>query len=179
MRSKIYKKILFVIPVVLVAFLLLAYFIGLQSKTYSIKLQESSQNPATQHKIEQLPNSQDLNGFEKTNSSGIFSEENEVDEKIIEVSLKVQDKTYIQKIKEKSSAYELMNQLKNQGLTFTANEYSDLGFFITEINGVKEDRKSKNYWTLYLNNKEATVGVSKLILKAGDSIEWKLENRSK
>jgi len=168
-----------VIPIVLVAFLLLAYFIGLQSKTYSIKLQESSQNPAAQNKIEQLSNSQNLKDSEKANSSEIFSEESGVDEKIIEVSLKAQDKTYLQKIKEGSSAYELMNQLKNQGLTFTANEYSNLGFFIIEINGIKEDRKSKNYWTLYLNGKEATVGASKLILKASDSVEWKLENRSK
>ena len=98
-------------------------------------------------------------------------------ENLISASLKVQDKTYSTKIKEGSCAYDLMNALKTQGFSFSATKYSSLGFFITEINGVKEDRKNSTYWTLYINGKEAAVGASQLILKEGDLIEWKNEKK--
>jgi len=180
MRSKKYKKILIIAGVILFLFVASAYFVGLQTKSHSVKLQESSENPAVKSsqddllKNEQSEISGQNNQNQKNNESQISGEV----EKLIDVSLKVQDKTYTVKIKEGSFAYDLMEQLKNQGFSFSATEYSSLGFFVTEINGIKEDRKNSTYWTLYLNNKEATTGVSKLILKNGDLIEWKYENRN-
>lgn len=190
MRSKIYKKILICLAIFLVLFLVVAYFIGLQGKSHSVKLQESDQNPAVQNsKTDYFV--KNISDFEKVNSQNNSSQkenfiqkqqtetsQKNIDEKLIEVSLKVQDKTYTIKIKEGSSAYDLMNQLKTDGLAFSATNYSSLGFFITEINGIKEDRKTKTYWTLYINGKEATVGASQLILKNSDSVEWKYENRN-
>jgi len=188
MRSKIYKKILVALPVVVVLFIVAAYSIGLQSKNHSIKLQESDQNPAVQNSTsDNLANFKNKEVVPENNSSqnenfqpakSPTSNSDVSDENLIQVSVKVQDKIYATKIKDGSSVYDLMNQLKFEGLNFSATEYSSLGFFVTEINGVKENRKTGTYWTLYVNDKEAITGASQLILKTGDLIEWKYENRN-
>ena len=182
MRSKKYKKILIVAGVILFLFVASAYFIGLQTKNNSVKLQESFENPAVKNSQADLLNKESAENFGQDNqitNRGQIKEEQikKEAEKLINVSLRVQDKNYTIKIKEGSSAYELMNQLKQEGLTFSATEYSSLGFFITEINGVKEDKKSATYWILYVNGKESSVGASQLILKADDLIEWRHQNR--
>jgi len=185
MRSKKYKKIILGFLGVLVLFIISAYFVGLQSKNHSVKLQESSENPAIQNSEENdltkktSSDQENLQLKENTQlQENIKQNENVAEnQNLIEASLKVQDKNYATKIKEGSSAYDLMNQLKIQGFNFSATEYSNLGFFVTEINGVKEDRKNSTYWTLYINGQESTVGASQLILKEGDLIEWKNENR--
>jgi len=190
MRSKKYKKIITIAGVVLVLLLASAYFVGLQTKNNSVKLQESFENTAEKNSQADLLKKESAENFgqDNQNTENNLNQKNNEEqvkqdqikkeaENLINVSLKVQDKNYTAKIKEGSSAYELMNQLKQDGLTFSATEYSGLGFFITEINGVKEDRKKSNYWTLYINGKESSVGASQLILKEGDLIEWTNENR--
>lgn len=179
MRSKKYKKIILGFLVISGLIITSAYFIGLQTKNKSVKLEESFENPAVQNSGENDLTEKELSVQENIQKQDSI-EQNEntfEDQNLISASLKVQDKNYSLKIKEGSSAYDLMNQLKNQGLSFSATEYSSLGFFVTEINGVKEDRKKTTYWTLYINGKESTVGASQLILKEGDLIEWRYENR--
>ena len=69
-----------------------------------------------------------------------------------------------------------MTNLQNNkvnNFTFNYKEYSGLGIFIDEINGVKGGQGG--YWIYYINNKEANVGVSNYILKDGDSVLWKQE----
>jgi hypothetical protein len=72
--------------------------------------------------------------------------------------------------------YEVMNTLSSTtAFRFTAKYYQGLGYFIEEINGIKN--KDGYYWTLYVNEVYSTVGVSDYILKEGDQIEWKLEKK--
>lgn len=175
MRSKKYKKILLTVGSVLFLLLATAYIVGFQTKNNSVKVQESYQNPADKSLQDNLKNIQTENSQKNQNNNE--EQTKKETEKLIKVSLKVQDNNYSTEIQEKSSVYDLMNQLKNQGFSFSATKYSSLGFFVTEINGVKEDKKNHTYWTLYINGKEAMVGASQLILKEGDSIEWKYENR--
>jgi hypothetical protein len=178
MRSKKYKKILKIAGIIFILLISAAYFVGLQTKNNSIKIEENSENPADKSLQNNLKNIQSETSEPNNQNQKNDNEQIKQDiEKLVSVSLKVQDKNYTTKIKEGSSAYDLMNQLKTQGFIFSATKYSDLGFFVTEINGVKEDRKNHTYWTLYVNGKEAMVGASQLILKEGDSIEWKYENR--
>lgn len=87
-------------------------------------------------------------------------------------------------IKPDSSVYDLMVLLKNQGkVDFKVKNYSSLGFFIDEINGIKNDpaglpaQAGKN-WLYYVNGKPAPVGVSYYKLKNNDQVEWKYENKS-
>lgn len=51
--------------------------------------------------------------------------------------------------------------------------FSGLGFFVDEINGVKAGNGYS--WIYYVNGVKATVGVSSYKLQEGDLIEWKYE----
>jgi hypothetical protein len=53
-----------------------------------------------------------------------------------------------------------------------AKHYS-FGYLVTSINGVVGN--GPKYWTLFVNNKESSVGASAYITKASDTITWKLE----
>lgn len=169
-----------------------SYFIGSQSlKKDSVKISESYENPAAVNVLQSAQGDGFSNNTSEVdfdmskntsnnigqNSNQNLSENNQ--ESLIKVSLKIEDKNYETEISKESSAYELMQELKMQGLQFSGLEYAGIGFYVTEINGLKEDKKSGLYWTLYINEKESNVGVSSLILKDGDSVEWKYENRNK
>lgn len=81
-------------------------------------------------------------------------------------------------IKAGSSVYDLMNLLKSQNkINFSGKNYSGLGFFVEEINSLKNNPAGKN-WLYYVNGKPAQVGVSNYIIKANDIIEWKYEKKS-
>lgn len=98
------------------------------------------------------------------------------DIKNIKVSLNVLDKTYTINIEDEATVYNMMKNLqsiKENNFSFKAKEYSGLGYFIDEINGIKG--APGKYWIYYVNNIEASVGVSKYILEDGDSILWKQE----
>jgi len=67
------------------------------------------------------------------------------------------------------SALEL---LKKSNTTET-KEYKGLGEFVTSINGLAGDKE--NFWSFYVNGKQAQVGASSYITKSTDLIEWKYE----
>lgn len=76
----------------------------------------------------------------------------------------------------KTSLYEAMAQLQNESkLTFSGVEYPGLGYFIKEINGVKNDAKEGYYHIYYINGESAKVGISNYIIKPNDIIVWKYE----
>lgn len=91
---------------------------------------------------------------------------------LIGVTLKVLDKVYLVNVEDGASVYDAMVKIKieNSDFDFKYKEYSSLGIFIYEING--QNGTSGKYWIYYINNKEASVGVSNYILKDGDSILW-------
>src|SRR3989339_1604942 len=85
------------------------------------------------------------------------------------VLLDVLGQDYKVAIKEGDTVYNVMNNLQNQkekNFTFKYKEYPSLGIFVDEINGVKGS--PGKYWIYYVNDKEASVGVSKNISKEGD-----------
>lgn len=184
MRRQIYKKIVSIVPILIVVFLVVSYFIGSQeNKNNSTKITESSQNLAVVQNTQKFVTTTE----ESTSVSGGSIAQNNLTQPnsqnyqnavLIPVSLKVQEKTYTIKIKEGSSAYELMKQLQIQGLQFSGVEHIGIGFYVSEINGLTEDKKARSYWTLYINGKESNVGVSALTLKSDDIIEWKYETRN-
>lgn len=100
------------------------------------------------------------------------------DKNSIQVSLTVVDKKYETHIKENSSVFEAMENIKNEStgnnifdFKYTNNE--SLGNFVTEING--QYGTPGKYWIYYVNDKKASVGVSNYILKEGDIIKWSQE----
>lgn len=46
--------------------------------------------------------------------------------------------------------------------------------FVTAIDGVTAD-SSKEFWSFYVNGKQAEVGAGSYVLKNNDTIEWKIE----
>ena len=94
----------------------------------------------------------------------------------IKISLNVLDKKYETEIKEDASVFEVMKKIEEENMkdnlfNFKYEEFTGLGAFINEINGQKGGENG--YWIYYVNNIEASVGVSKYILKSGDIISWK------
>jgi hypothetical protein len=94
----------------------------------------------------------------------------------IKVSLIVLDKKYEIEIKEGSTVYDAMKSIesvKDNNFSFKTKEYPSLGIFVDGINGIMG--KSGQYWIYYVNDKEASVSVSKYKINNGDVISWKYE----
>ncbi|MCX6764707.1 MAG: DUF4430 domain-containing protein [Candidatus Nealsonbacteria bacterium] len=88
----------------------------------------------------------------------------------------VGEKKYEISVPEKSTVYELMDLLKARGdFSFQGKDFSGLGFFVEEINGIKNNPSGKTYWIYYVNDKSAQVGISNYTLKPNDVINWKYE----
>lgn len=56
---------------------------------------------------------------------------------------------------------------------FGGKEYTGLGFFVEEVQGVTPLRG--RYWILYVNGEKAGTGVSEARVLPGDTIEWRIE----
>jgi len=91
-------------------------------------------------------------------------------------SLKVGDKEYDTTLPVNSTVYELMLTLKQDGqLDFKGKDSAGLGFFVEEINGLKNDPANNTYWIYYVNGRAGQIGISFYHLKANDIISWKYE----
>jgi uncharacterized transporter YbjL len=104
-------------------------------------------------------------------------------EKIIEALpysaiITVADKSYnIGFAQEEIILKNLMDKLQNESdFTFSGIDYSGIGFFVNEINGIKNSNQENKYWVYYLNGKSAQAGISIQKINSGDNIEWKYEN---
>lgn len=91
------------------------------------------------------------------------------------VSLIIFENKYKVSFSEGDTVYSIMMKLQKENsvnFEFKYKEYPSLGVFVYEINGIENG--DGKYWFYYVNDKEATVGVSKYLLKEGDVISWKL-----
>lgn len=93
--------------------------------------------------------------------------------------LYAEDKKYAPVWRENSSLYDLMQLMTTDSrapFLFFAREYSGMGYFVEEINGVRNNPQSGEYWIYYVNGQSATVGASQYIVKKDDIITWKYIN---
>lgn len=81
------------------------------------------------------------------------------------------DRSYMLESQRQLTVLGLMEQLANQGFSYTAQRY-DYGVFITGINGVANDPSRGRYWTYAVNGQSATVGADQYQLKDGDMLQW-------
>jgi len=94
----------------------------------------------------------------------------------LSATLVVQGKSITLVIPERGSVYDMMNLARHEHLiTFKEKEYSGMGFFIQEINGIANDSKAGRYWIYYINGKKASVGVSTYEVKLNDNTNWQYE----
>ncbi|EKE07222.1 MAG: hypothetical protein ACD_18C00150G0001 [uncultured bacterium] len=69
---------------------------------------------------------------------------------------------------------DLLDKLQTESdFSYSGVNYSGLGYFVNEINGLKNSNK---YWVYYLNGVSAKAGISIQKINSGDNIEWKYEN---
>ena len=59
--------------------------------------------------------------------------------------------------------------------SYVTKQFSGLGTFVDEINGVKSNSSAGMYWLYYVNGTPAATGVSGYILHDGDTITWKYQ----
>lgn len=165
------KKYIFIGFLVIIIFIIV--FLSLNKKKELPVVIQSEQNQTKNNLNEELPTKIPIKESEKEENIPIV-----VDINTIKVSLKVLDKEYRTEIKEGSSVFDTMKNIEersvlNNTFNFKYKEVSGLGSFVTEINEVKG--APGKYWIYYVNDKLASVGVSKYILKEGDIISWKNE----
>ncbi len=99
-------------------------------------------------------------------------------EEKIKVVMSINGVKYEAEVKAGGSVYDLMNLLKTENkINFFGKNYSDLGFFVEEIENIKNNPAGAN-WIYYVNGQPAPVGVSYYLIKANDIIEWKYEAKS-
>lgn len=86
------------------------------------------------------------------------------------------DKKYEIAVPENSTVFDLMSALKQRGdFDFKGKNSAGLGFFVEEINGIRNNPSANTYWIYYVNREAADVGISNYILKSNDVIIWKYE----
>ncbi len=70
----------------------------------------------------------------------------------------------------------LMSRLQQYGkLNFKTKKYS-YGELVEEINGTASNKLLNKYWTYYLNDKFANLGISQQKLNDQDKVEWRYGN---
>lgn len=158
--------------------------LGLLVLMYSL----NQRNIASQIEIEGQIQTQDQDDFEQNIQTEVTDIEPEIpvvfDAKLLErvqeqnvhtitTTWQIGDEVYEIKITPEESVYDAMIQAKEENIfSFEGKNYPMLGFFVTRIGSLEMSRgKSLMY---YVNDIEASVGVSNYILKEGDSIEWRL-----
>jgi len=94
----------------------------------------------------------------------------------LEIPIYVGESSYHVSVPAGSSVFDAMSAAKARaGLIFLAYTYSGLGYFVEEINGIRNGQGE--YWTLYVNGVYSKVGASSYELRKGDTVEWKFEKR--
>jgi len=76
----------------------------------------------------------------------------------------------IVEISKGTNAFDVMQEVAE--IEFT--DYGEMGVMIDSINGVTP--KANEFWKLFVNNEEAMVGISSIILEEDTAIEWKIES---
>ncbi len=116
-------------------------------------------------------------------SSGYRPEENheqprqELEQDFLRAFLRVPGAAYEVAMKQGRTAYDLMvaTASKRSDFSFSGREFSGLGFYVEEINGLRENHGQGLAWIYYINGAKAPVGVSNYIVRTNDVIEWKYE----
>ncbi len=92
------------------------------------------------------------------------------------VSLQVPGKTVEVRVKENGSVYDMLVAAQKKGLiSFSGRQFSGVGFFVEEIDGLRQDGQKGMYWIYAVNGTKAHVGVSSYGLRVGDRVTFTYE----
>lgn len=92
------------------------------------------------------------------------------------VTLEVPGKAVEVRMRQKGSVYDMLVAAQRRGLiTFSGRQFSGVGFFVEEIDGLRQDGRKAMYWIYAINGKKANVGVSSSLLEEGDNVTFTYE----
>lgn len=95
----------------------------------------------------------------------------------VNLTVEINDKQYALQLPEKSTAYDAMQKLiSDNKITVSLKEFKGIGYFIEEINGLKNNNETGEYWIYYINGQSAKMGISSYTLKNNDLIKWTYEH---
>jgi hypothetical protein len=96
--------------------------------------------------------------------------------KEVKVKLTINDgksqKTYDKNLPIGSTVLDLLEQLHQTKKFSLSYQNSQMGVFIEEIAGVKNDNKANKFWLYKVNGKLANVGASGYVIQNNDIVEW-------
>ncbi len=146
-----------------------------QNFSFDHKTDQNNLNTPT---LDQIPNS-DLQT--PSDSEKINIETTDIESAITNpTTLTVSGEEYNTEFKEGMTVYELMQILSASSIKpfmFSGQDYgASMGYFVTEINGIKNDPQAGKYWIYYINGESAKIGISNHIINKGYVIEWKYED---
>ena len=96
----------------------------------------------------------------------------------IPLTVKVGSEEYFTSVSKNTSVYgamQILTAMSVKPFYFVAKEYPGMGFFVEEINGVKNDNRAGLYWIYYINGESAKIGISNYIIQPEDIITWEYE----
>lgn len=68
-------------------------------------------------------------------------------------------------------------QLLQENAQVELTSYGELGDMVTGINGLQAD--NQHFWSIYVNNEQATRGLNDIVLMQGDTLEMRWEEIEK
>lgn len=173
-RKKIIFALIFVI--ISIVFFAQAFEKNILSNVTSGVAENVADSVASNEDVAKETNAGAIKGVEKNTNVSSFATSTEIVNKSQSGEIIILDKRVEFSFEEGDSLLDAMSELKNSGqISFEGKEFSAMGFFVEEINGFKQLPRERKYWRYYVNNKEASVGISNYKLKNNDSIQWKLE----
>lgn len=92
------------------------------------------------------------------------------------VTLTVPGKTLQLTVDRSATVENLLVTARQQGrITFAGRTFAGIGWFIEEIDGLRQDGLKGMYWVYSVNGKKANVGVSAYVLSPGDQVSFTYE----
>ena len=67
--------------------------------------------------------------------------------------------------------------MQQSAIVYSSKSFGGLGAYVESIGGLAEDGRAGMYWILYINGSRSALGMSNVILNAGDSVMWKYEKK--
>ena len=129
----------------------------------------NTKTSSTSEAIEQFEQAKRLNNLNNTTISSC-------QQNCIDAEIKIGVTSYKLQVTSYTTVYDAMTILQqNSNFSFSGTTYSSLGFFVNEINGIKNDIKNNKFWIYYINDQSAKVGVSNYKLNNNDLIKWEYE----
>jgi len=94
----------------------------------------------------------------------------------LNITIEIPNQQFLLQLPEKTTVYDAIQKLiTDKKINVSMKEFKGMGYFVEEINGLKNDKQTGEYWFYYINGQPAKIGISGYTLKNNDLITWKFK----